>query len=119
MTSSTQAQLGTRCSASATGTLCLADNQSTRASSEATKIQFPRECGGLLGKGVLAQGGSVQEFPSYPRLPRVSRCIQRNCLCKTRRDCHRIKCGAGCDKRGNDGIDDGFLTQQMANVNTP
>ena len=26
-----------------------------------------------------------------------------------------IKCGAGCDKRGNDGI----LSKQMANVNTP
>ena len=27
----------------------------------------------------------------------------------------RIKSGPGCDKRGNDGL----LTQQMANVNTP
>ena len=27
----------------------------------------------------------------------------------------RIKCGAGCDKRGNDGT----LVKQMASVNTP
>ena len=61
--------------------------------------------------------GAVQSRSSrHTRAPpRVSRCIQHHCLCNTRRDCPRIKCGAGCDKRGNDGI----LTKQMANVNTP
>ena len=92
-----------------------------------------QQVGGLFGAerletfkavyGVFTWGGSVQEFPSYPRsaaepAPGLNGGISLHSaplsVQQTAR-LPRIKCGAGCGRRGNDGI----LTKHMANVNRP